>query len=315
MVVHSQRVLITGGSGHFGPAICRAFLREGFNVRILLHRSRIRSLERETEVVWGDITEPDSVRRALDGVDAVVHMAGIVEPSTESDPELAQRVNVGGTQTIVGVIKERGGTIPFTFISSVAVFGPTPDATECLHPDRNPCDPVSVYARTKLEAENLIRESGIDHVILRLTATPYSKISRNDVKTQMYIVPLKNRTEFCHPDDAALAIVNSVRRFDAAKDRTLVIAGGPSQQMYYEDLVRASLGTFGLPLPPRHKFAEGSFPLHWYDTSESQACLGYQRKTLDDYARDLAGQFPAPLLVVMRRFIGPVFGRLIVRLM
>jgi nucleoside-diphosphate-sugar epimerase len=292
-----------------------AFLKEGFNVRMLLHRKRIKSLEKETEVVWGDVTDLDSVRRALDGVDAVIHMAGIVEPMTESDPELARRVNVGGTRTIVDAIKERGGSIPLVFISSVAVFGPIPESAGCLHPDRNPCNPVSVYAETKLQVENLIRESGIGHVILRLAPTPYSKISRNDVKTQMFIVPLGNRIEFCHPDDAFLAIVNCVRRFDAVNGRTLVIAGGPSQQTYYEDLVRASLGTFGLPLPPRHKFAEGLFPLHWYDTSESQALLDYQRKTLDDYSRDLAGQFPAPLLAVMRRFIGPVFGRLIVRLL
>lgn len=310
-----MRVLITGATGHFGPGICKTFLREGFNVRVLLHRRRIKSLEREMEVVWGDITQTDSVRRAIDGVDAVVHLAGLVEPSTEHNPELAYSVNVGGTRTVVDVIRERSGSIPFVFISSVAVFGPTPDATECLHPGRNPCNPISVYAKTKLQAEDLIRESGIDHVILRLTATPYSKISRNDVKTQMFIVPLKNRMEFCHPDDAALAILNSVRNFNGVKGKTLMVAGGPSQQMYYEDLVRITLGTFSLPLPPRHKFAEEPFALDWYDTSESQASLSYQRKTLDDYSRDLARQFPAPLLDLMRHFIGPVFGRLIVRLM
>jgi nucleoside-diphosphate-sugar epimerase len=310
-----MRVLITGAAGHFGPGICRTFLREGFNVRVLLHRRRIKSLEREMEVVWGDITQTDSVRRAMEGVDAVVHLAGVVEPSTEHNPDLAYSVNVGGTRTIVDVIRERSGSIPFVFISSVAVFGPTPDATECLHPDRNPCNPISVYAKTKLQAEDLIRESGIDHLILRLTATPYSKISLNDMNAQMFIVPLENRVEFCHPDDATLAIVNSVKYFDKVKGRTLMISGGPSQRMRYKDLVGASLRTFGLPLPPRHKFAEEPFAMDWYDTSESQSLLNYQNKTLDDYSRDLAGQFPAPFLALMRHFIGPVFGRLIVRLM
>jgi UDP-glucose 4-epimerase len=314
-VLQGKRVLITGAAGHFGPGICRAFLREGFNVRILLHRTRVRSLERETEVVWGDITDPDSVRRALDGADAVVHLAGVVEPMTEENPALAYRVNVGGTQTVADAIREKGGSIPFVFISSVAVFGPAPDTAECLDPGRNPCNPISVYAQTKVQAENVIRESGIDHVILRLTATPYSKISLNDVKAQMFIVPLKNRMEFCHPDDAALAILNSVKYFDAAKGNTLVVSGGPSQRMYYEDIVRCSLGTFGLPLPPAHKFAAEPFPLHWYDTTRSQELLKYQRKTIDDYSRDLAAQFPAPLLALMRRFISPVFGGLIVRLL
>ena len=310
-----MRVLITGAAGHFGPGVCRAFLRDGAEVRVLLHRRKIKGLGTAVETMWGDITQPDSVKRAVEGVDAVVHLAAMVEPMTEQNPELASRINVSGTQTIVDLIKDRSESIPFVYISSAAVFGPTPDAPECLHPDRNPCNPASVYARTKVKAEDLVKESGIDYVILRLTSVPYQKISLNDMKAQMFIVPLENRVEFCHPDDATLAIVNSVKYFDKVKGRTLMISGGPSQRMRYKDLVDVAMGTFGLPLPPRHKFAEEPFALDWYDTSESQSLLNYQNKTLDDYSRDLARQFPAPLIAFMRHFIGPVFGRLIVRLM
>lgn len=310
-----MRVLITGATGHFGPSLCRAFLSDGAEVRVLLHRRKLKGMSAAVETIWGDITQPDSVKRAVEGVDAVVHLAAIVEPMTDKNPGLATRINVGGTRTIVDLIKDRGMSIPFVYISSVAVFGPTPDATECLHPDRNPCNPVTVYASTKVQAENLIRESGIDYVILRLAPVPYQKISLNDIKYQMYIVPLENRIEFCHPDDAFLAIVNAVKYFGKVKGRTLMISGGPSQRMRYKDLVNVAMGTFGLPLPPRHKFAEAPFALDWYDTSESQALLNYQNKTLDDYRRDLAAKFPAPLIVLMQRVIGPAFGKLIVRLM
>ena len=282
---------------------------------MLLHRRKIKDMGTAVETVWGDITQPDSVKRVVEGVDAVVHLAAMVEPMTEKNPELANRINVGGTKTIVDLIKDRGVSIPFVYISSASVFGLTPDATECLHPDRNPCNPVSVYARTKLQAENLLRESGIDYVILRLTPVPYEKISYNDMKYQMFVVPLENRVEFCHPDDANLAMVNSVKYFDKVKGRTLMISGGPSQRMRYKDLVNVAMGTFGLPLPPRHKFAEAPFALDWYDTSESQALLNYQNKTLDDYRRDLAAKFPVPLIILMQRIIGPTFGKLIVRLL
>ena len=310
-----MRVLITGGTGHMGPGVCRAFLRDGSEVRVLLHRRRIKGLSSDVEAVWGDITRPDSVKRALEGVDAVVHLAGMVEPMTEQNPDLASRINVGGTRTIVDVVRDRGASIPFVYISTAAVFGPTPHATECLHPDKDPCNPASVYARTKLQAEDLIRESGIDYVILRLTSVPYQKVSFNDMKCQMFVIPLENRIEFCHPDDATLAIVNSVKYFEKVKCRTLMISGGPSQRIRYKDLVDVALRTFGLPLPPRHKFPEEPFALDWYDTSESQALLDYQRKTLDDYSHDLAKQFPAPLASLMRHVIGPAFGRLIVRML
>jgi UDP-glucose 4-epimerase len=308
-----MRVLITGAAGHFGPSLCRTFLSDGAEVRVLLHRRKIKGMSTAVETVWGDLTQPDSVKRVVEGVDAVVHLAAMVEPMTEKNPELASRINVGGTKTIVNLVKDRGVSIPFVYISSVAVFGPTPDATECLHSDRNPCNPASVYARTKVQAENVIRESGIDYVILRLTSVPYEKLGLNDVKYQMFIVPLETRIEFCHQDDANLAIVNSVKYFDKVKGRTLLISGGPTQRMRYKDLVAVSMGTFGLPLPPRHKFAKEPFALDWYDTSDSQALLNYQNKTLDDYSKDLASKFPSPLLALMRHFIGPVFGRLIVR--
>ncbi|MEE8373381.1 MAG: NAD(P)-dependent oxidoreductase [Dehalococcoidia bacterium] len=310
-----MRVLITGGAGHFGPIVCSAFLRDGADVRVLLHRRKMKGLDTGLEIMWGDLTQPNTVERLVEGVDAVVHLAAMVQPMTEQSPELATRINVGGTQTIVDLLKERGASIPFVYISSAAVFGPTPDATECLHPDRNQCNPTSVYARTKVQAEGLIRESGIDYVILRLTSVPYPKVSMGDMKTQMFIVPLENRVEFCHPDDATLAILNSVKWFDKVKGKTLMIGGGPSQRIQYKDMVGAALGTFGLPLPPRHKFSEEPFALDWYDTSESQELLQYQHKTLDDYSRDLASQFPAPMIALMRRAVGPALGRLIVRLM
>ncbi len=85
--------------------------------------------------------------------------------------------------------------------------------------------------------------------------------------------------------------------------------------MLFEDMLRAILGAFGLPLPPRHKFPGEPVPLHWYDTSESQVLLSYQNKTLDDYSGDLVRQFPAPLGALIRRAIGPAFGRIIVRLL
>jgi UDP-glucose 4-epimerase len=310
-----MRVLVTGGSGHLGHGVCRAFHEQGFTVRVLLHRSQLKGLGFDPETEWGDITQPDSIRRAMDGVDAVVHLAGLVPPWTEQKPELARRVNVGGTRALLKVIKERGGHIPFVFASSAVVFGVCPDVTECLHPDRNPCHPTTVYAEAKVRSEELIRESGVDYVILRLTSIPYLRVSLSEMRTQGFLIPLKNRLEFCHHDDAMVAIVNAVTRFDKVKGRTLMIGGGPSQQMHYEDLLHTVLGTFGLPLPPQARFTQEPFPLHWYDTTESQDLLAYQNKTLDDYSTDLAKQMPAPVVVLMRHFIGPVFGRLIVRLL
>jgi nucleoside-diphosphate-sugar epimerase len=318
-----MRILVTGGAGRLGIGACKAFLGDGTEVRVFdldneRNRESVRELGGKAEIQWGDITQPDSVRKALEGVDAVVHMAGILPPVAYEKPELARRVNVGGTQTLVELIKEKGGYIPLVFTSSVAVFGPTPGATEPISPDRNAPNPRGAYGETKLEAENLIKESGIDYMILRLTAVMYFTHEFSDLK-RMFSVPLDNRVEFCHPDDLNLAVLNAVKNFDALKGHTLVISGGPEQRMLYKDMVGAILSVMGLPLPPDHKFTRQPYYLDWYDTGKSQEFLGFQQKTWADYLRDysngLTRRYTALFLPFMRYFIGPLFGKAVVQFM
>jgi nucleoside-diphosphate-sugar epimerase len=316
-----MRVLITGGAGRLGITVCKAFLRDGLQVRVFdletsYNRKSVKQLEGKAEISWGDITQADSVRNALEGVDAVVHMAGILPPVAYEKPELATKVNVGGTKLMVDLIREKGGHIPFVFTSSVAAFGPTPDATEPLSPDKNDPNPRGAYGETKLEAENLIKESGIDYAILRLTATMYFVFGISDLK-RMFTVPLDNRIEYCHPDDTASAISNAVRHFDRVKGNTLVISGGPKQRMLYKDMIRAMLRVMGLPLPPARKFTKQPYYLDWYDTSKAQKLLRFQRNSFSDYLKDyskrLTQQFGSGFLPFMRNFIGPVFGKVVVQ--
>ncbi len=309
-----MRVLITGAAGHLGGAVCRAFLEDGTAVRALCHRTRLGKPAPGLEITWGDVTSPESIERALDTVDTVVHLAGILPPLTERRPDLAARVNVGGTGAVVDAVIRGQRRIPFVFASSTVVFGPCPDTGAVLGPD-HPTNPASVYARTKLQAEDLVRKSGIDYVILRLTSVLYTRFSLREAKTHMFTIPLQNRVEVCHPDDMAIAVLNAVKRFDTVRGQTLLVAGGPDQQMTYEAVLKVVLGTFGLPLPPRGRFATEPFPLHWYDTSRSQELLQFQIRTMDDYAKDLASNVPPPLVTAMRHLIGPALGRYLVRLL
>lgn len=316
-----MRVLVTGGAGRLGLRVSRLLLEHGYQVRILdveARRSlrRVRTLGAEVDVLWGDVRDPEKARSSLDGVDAVVHMAAILPPKTDQHPDLARDINVGGTKTFIDAIRESGRDVPMVYSSSISVFGATPDAAGPVCPERNPANPQEVYSQTKFEAENIIRESGIAHVILRLPAA--FDLDASAVKL-IYRVPLNNRFEFCHPDDTILAITNAVRFFDVVKGRTLVICGGPAQRMTYKDMLGGAFGTLGLPLPPARKFSQEPYCVDWYDTVGSQEMLHYQTKTYDDFRRDLARNIAGPIspavVPLMRYFIGPIFGRLVVRLL
>ncbi len=145
-----MRVLITGAVGNIGSRAYRAFLNDGFSTRVLLHRHKLKNPGANPEIVWGDITRSDTLKRAIQDVDAVIHLAAVLPPLTEEKPEFAYQVNVDDTWTIVDLIKEKGNKIPFVYTSSVSVFGPCAGAQECMQPDRTPYNPIMVYARTKV---------------------------------------------------------------------------------------------------------------------------------------------------------------------
>ena len=318
-----MRVLVTGGAGRLGINVCKILHDDGFQVRVFdldtpRNRNSVKELDRKVDIFWGDITKPDSVRRAMEGVDTVVHMAAILPPLADENPELCHKVNVGGTRIVIDLIKEKGGRIPFVLTSSVTVFGPTPHVSEPVCVGKIIPQPQEPYAKTKFEAENLIKESGIDYLILRLTAIMYFNFEVSDLK-RIFSIPLNNRVEFCHPDDLSLAILNSVKNFKALKGNTLVISGGPEQRMLYKDMVGDILGIMGLPLPPAEKFTTEPYCLDWYDTSKSQELLKFQKKTftdyLSDYSRGLTRRYTSLFIPWMRYLVSPLFGKVIVQFM
>ncbi len=318
-----MRVLVTGGAGRLGITVCQKLLNEGFGVRVFdldtpRNRRSMKEIGGEAQMAWGDITSRDSVARALDGVGAVVHMAGILPPVSEEQPALTAKVNVEGTRVLVDLLKGRQPGLPFVFTSSVSVFGPTPDASRPISVEKDSPRPEGVYARTKLEAEEIIRQSGVEHVVLRLSAAMYTVFTLKDMK-MIYSIPADNRVEMCHPEDAAVAIVNAISRFQEVKGNTLVVSGGPDNRMLYGEMVAQILDVMSLPVPPTEKFIKEPYYLDWYDTGKSQELLSFQHKGfkdyLDDYRRQLSRRFSPLFLPFMSLFVGPLFGKAIVRFM
>jgi len=317
-----MRILVTGGAGRLGIQVCNALLRNDFQVSIFdldteTARKNLKRLVAAAKVIKGDITQLESVCEVLPGVDAVVHMAALLTVNTLSNREIAERVNVGGTRNVLEAVKREKRALPLIYTSSVAVFGPSPDAENPLCPDRYVPRPRGEYAETKYKAEEEIRASGVEYVILRLGTHWQNQIfSRNEFR-YMFRIPLDNRIEVIHPDDTATAIVNALKYFHKAKGNTLVIAGGPACRMFHRDRIKAVVKVLGLPMPPVERFSKSPAPMDWYDTGKSQELLQFQKRTFDDciadYQKDLARRFTPFFQPLMQRVIGPLLGRIIVR--
>src|SRR5262245_5766927 len=99
-----MRIMVTGGFGNVGSHTPPELCRRGHEVRCLSHPSRrARRLARRLGVtaVWGDVADRDLVARTVSGVDVVIHLAAMIPPRADEEPERARVTNVDGTAAVI----------------------------------------------------------------------------------------------------------------------------------------------------------------------------------------------------------------------
>jgi len=162
-------VLITGGSGYVGALTVEELQQAGRPVRVLdslLHGQEdvAAAQEREgVEVLRGDIRDDDLRRRALQGVEAVVHLAAIVgDPACGRDPVESNAVNVEATRALVDDVRA-AGVERLVFASTCSNYGRMADPTVPIT-EEGELRPVSLYAEQKVGMEQLILDGGAGEV-------------------------------------------------------------------------------------------------------------------------------------------------------
>jgi nucleoside-diphosphate-sugar epimerase len=128
-------VAITGATGFVGPHLIAALARHGWRVRLLIRRwTPLPSMPGvDTEIVWGDLSDAAGLARLVEGVDAVVHAAGLIKARRVED---FQAVNRDGTARLSSL----AANVPFLLLSSLAAREPQ----------------LSPYAASKRAAEEVV---------------------------------------------------------------------------------------------------------------------------------------------------------------
>ena len=168
-----MKVLVTGGNGFLGRHVCRALRDGGLEVRAMCQPgTSTEGMEDLGELVEADLLDPEDLAVALEGCDAVVHLAALV--SEWGRYAWYHRVNVMGTRSLADAASASGAT-RFVFVSSLAVHGVGDfDGAN----EEAPRDPAgNPYARSKIEAEDLLMEHDrgrtLDVTIVRPGYVPF----------------------------------------------------------------------------------------------------------------------------------------------
>ena len=160
----SQRVLVTGGLGYIGSILCEQLLAAGHRVTALDNLSfgtgqqGVYHLcaDPAFDFVQGDVRDESVMRSALRSADVVVHLAAIVgAPACDRDPLLATSVNLESVRLLH---RPRSPEQLVIYPNTNSGYGATSGKAFCT--EDSPLEPISLYGRTKVEAERVLLSGG-----------------------------------------------------------------------------------------------------------------------------------------------------------
>ena len=174
-----EKVLVTGGTGFTGSHLVRDLVSDGYRVCVLA-RSAERAREllpAEAEIIEGDVTDAETIRRSVEGCDVVYHLAAAFREAGIPDSRYRE-VHVDATRMLLEAARAEG-VRRFVHCSTIGVHG---------HIDNPPADentrfaPGDIYQETKLEGEQLALEFQRKHDFPVAVARPATIYGPGDLR-------------------------------------------------------------------------------------------------------------------------------------
>jgi nucleoside-diphosphate-sugar epimerase/phosphohistidine swiveling domain-containing protein len=215
----AMRVLVTGATGSFGVPLCRSLAARGHEVFAMARRTP-NSLPAGVTFRQGDVEDLDSVASAVEGMDAVIHLAWLV--SSTGDATKAHGINVIGTDNVLAAMR-RHSVGRLVFASSVMGYGSHAGHGPYTEDEPLRAEEGFLYGFHKRLVEKAIEESGVPSLVVR-TGPVVGRTVRNVVTDQFAAPSVQgvkgddSRWQFVHSDDVTRFLADAV-----AHDRTGVV--------------------------------------------------------------------------------------------
>ena len=299
MDIEGTKILVTGGAGLIGSTTIDLLLRKHSPAQIVildnLVRGTLSNVERAMKdtrlsFVQGDICDADTVRRATDGMDAVIHLAALRITACAAEPRRAMEVMCDGSFNVVEAARE-AGVKKIVAASSASIYGladsfPTRE-------DHHPYNDQTWYGASKVMLEGLLRSShamsGLPYVALRYFNVYGPRMDLHGKYTEVLIrwmdriaagkSPLilgdgHQTMDFIYIDDVARSNVLALAS-DLESD-VFNVASGTETSL--NDLAAALLKVMGSSLRPEYGPERGVNPVprRLADTSKARALLGFK---------------------------------------
>lgn len=294
------KVLLTGASGAVGRAVLHELVRRNqefdltvFDKKSKASRSILHPFKKKIQLVYGDVSDKNATREVCKNKDYVIHLAAIIPPKADELPDLAYRVNVLGTKNLIENLKAFSPNAFFIYTSSISVYGdrvknPAIRIGDPLKPSKG-----DAYAVTKIEAEKLVKESGLHWTIFRLTAIfGPSNLHLNPL---FFHMPLNTSLEIATTHDTGYSLVQAIPHSEALQNKIFNLGGGEPCRISYHDFLQRSFPLFGLGNfdMPEKAFATQNFHCGIYaDGDDLEKILHFRSETVEELLQQMSSRIP-----------------------
>jgi nucleoside-diphosphate-sugar epimerase len=298
----AERILVTGGLGYLGSILCEHLLAAGYNVTALdnlMYGTGQQGLfhlcaNPAFDFIKGDVRDEAVMRPALKSVDVVVHLAAIVGAAAcDRDPALAKSVNFDSVRVLNRL---RSAQQLVVFPNTNSGYGVTTGAAFCT--EETPLEPISLYGRTKVDAERALLDSPNTVAFRLATVFGMSPRMRLDLLvnhfvhaaiTDRYLVLFEKdfKRNFVHVRDVADCFLHAIRHAPAMIGEVYNL-GLDSANLSKEELARAvqrHVPNFYLHFAP---IGQDPDKRNYVVSSAKLRAAGFEaQRSLDDGIREL----------------------------
>ena len=245
-----MRILLTGGSGFLGSHIAEQLDQQGADVRALVRpTSDTRFLEglEHVTLLSGALSDEDSLLAATEGVDGIIHAAGLVKARRPAD---FHRTNEQGTANLLDAAKQNApGIERFVLVSSLTVMGPSEEGRPV--PAGASPNPVTHYGRSKLAAEKVARAEA--HSLPITIIRPPMIYGPRDREILPFFKSVQLRIVLGHVADGTPQVpLSAVDRGRVGQLGVLPLTGSPNSALsaiYAADCAAACIKALGANVP------------------------------------------------------------------
>ncbi|MDQ0594385.1 nucleoside-diphosphate-sugar epimerase [Chryseobacterium ginsenosidimutans] len=306
-----KRILLIGASGTVGFETLKHLVKNPhyeitvFDVKTRKSVKKLSLFQSRVEIVYGDISNVSEVEKVSRNKDVAIHLAAIIPPLADINPELAYRVNVKGTENLIHALQKNSPQCYLLFSSSISVYG-----DRICSPEISVTDPLKPsigdqYGETKVLCEKAILQSNLSWSVFRLAAI----MGNHKISKLMFHMPLDTPMEICTPEDTGRAFANAIGFQSQLENRIFNLGGGEDCVISYRSFLEKMFDAFGLGDAnfPEKAFAEKNFHCGiLFDGDQLEKIIRFRRQSLADYFEMVHQQihpFQKKITFLFRNFI------------